>query len=181
MRLHEVDPPLVLGDRGVGAIGAEDDHVAALGLLVGGADDQVDVAGVRGARQRREIGDRGLGVRDRDRAVVVSVRTLLLAEHGAARGQGQESRVGLRARTQDEPGGHGRVDLVAAPHATRALGDAGSRDLDLAADAQTIPGGNRLEGRRVEPEGDPVAGPRLARVIRRFLADLGDLDDAPAG
>ena len=22
-----------------------------------------------------------------------------------------------------------------------------------------------------------VAGPRLARVIRRFLADLGDLDD----
>ena len=42
----------------------------------------------------------------------------------------------------------------------------------------------RLHRRAADPRGGPggraEAGPRLARVIRRFLADLGDLDEAPA-
>ena len=74
---------------------------------------------------------------------MVSVRAALLAEHLLGLGERDRRGAGLRRGGEHDPRGDRRVELVAAADAARALGDAGGRDLDLAADPSRSPASSR--------------------------------------
>ena len=173
-----VDAPLVAVDRLAARVGADDELVTAVGVVVAGAQDQVDVAGLGVAGQLARIGDVERAVVDDQHAVVVSVRLrlrageLLAAQRHRAGAAGRGAAVG-----EHELGADGRVIAVgvadAGPvRAVQLVGLQADRHLDLGGRLEQVAVLQVAEPARLDRHRDPLLG-ALRPPDRDRLYELG--------
>ncbi len=177
---HRVDPPPVLGDRAVGLVAADDQHVPPAGVRVAGADHEVDEAAVGRAGQPARVVDADPGAGEDEHAVMLA-RLPLPADGAPAGADRQAARRARRAR-QHQPCREQRVVAVRRPDAALDPPVAVQRHLDLGRELEPVALAQPRQPLRPERHHDPLRGagaPRDRQPLEplRVVAAGRDPDD----